>query len=156
MSLLWLIIVNKLNFSAFLLPSMFLFLFLFFLSVSALGQGRVSYLSPSSSWTLLCISPGTRVQEFFFHLSQRQIPFAQKERIFSPGFQGWENFLFFLGNKELLHHHFHLSREPFPGPYASEGVLTLPQWVKNCVLCETCFQGNECKICNFAPMTTNH
>lgn len=143
MSLLWLIIVNKLHASVLgrpYMPGLGATIFQhscsppqvwFFFSISVNSwTERVSYPSPTSSWTLLCISPGTRVQEFFFHLSQRQIPFSQKERIFFPGFQGWENFLIFLGNKELLHHHFHVSRGPFPGSYASEGVLPLPRWVR--------------------------
>lgn len=132
MSSLWLIIMNKLSrqalytwpwshdFSASFLPfsHVFFSVVLFFSILPSLGQERVSYPSPISSWPLLCISPGTWVQELFPLLFPRQRSFNSTlltEGVdFSPGSWGWEGFLPFLRSSYCLQQHFHISRGPFP------------------------------------------
>lgn len=143
-SLPWLIIMNKLSrqtlytspwshdFSALLFPFSHV---LFFSIMPSLGQERVSYPSPISSWPLLCISPGTWVQELFFLLFPRQRSFNSTllpEGVdFSPGSWGWEGFPPFLRSRYCLQYHLHISRGPFPEPQVLEGLLPLPHWLKN-------------------------
>lgn len=133
------------------------FLFFVFFSISVNSWTGKSFL-PISQQQLNSALYQSRNQGpgvFLSPFSEADTLLPEGEDIFSwvPGMGEFHNFPW---EQRAFTSSLSRKQRTFPWVLCVVRGTAPPPVGQNCVLCETCFQGNECKICNFAPMTTNH